>query len=54
MSDDYVQYDSQATSGFYRDKATGHSFKDSTRYVLTTRNDGTLDFMPGRGTMFAF
>lgn len=54
MSDDYIQYDSQATSGFYRSKATGHQFKGNTRFVLTTRNDGTLDFMPWLGGLAAF
>ena len=57
VSDDYVQYDTQDTCAFYRDKTSGHPFKSEgkTRWVLTTRQDGTLDFMASdRGGMFVF
>lgn len=56
ISDDYLQYDTQETSAYYRDKATGHPFKTEgkTRYVLTTRSDGTIDFMPIGAVLFVF
>ena len=56
ISDDYMQYDTQNTSAYYRDKATGHPFKTKAnkRYVLTTRSDGTIDFMPSGSGLFVF
>lgn len=56
ISDDYMQYDTQETSAYYRAKATGHPFKSegNTRWVLTTRSDGTLDFMPIGSDIFVF
>lgn len=56
ISDDYVQYDTQETSAYYRDKASGYPFKveGGMRYVLTTRSDGTLDFHSYGGRMFVF
>lgn len=56
ISDDYMQYDTQQTSAFYRDKASGHPFKfdGNLRWVLTTRCDGTLDFMPTYTGLFVF
>jgi beta-lactamase superfamily II metal-dependent hydrolase len=48
ISDDYKQYDSQETDQWYRIRTTGYPFKSEgdTRYVLTTRNDGNIDFIP--------
>lgn len=54
ISDDYMQYDTQETCAYYRDKATGHPFKAKTRYVLTTRSDGTIDFMPIGDSLYVF
>lgn len=47
ISDDYKQYDTQETTGFYGSKAAGiYSFRNETgvRRVLTTRRDGPLLF----------
>jgi hypothetical protein len=57
VSDDHVQYETQDTGVLYRDRRSGHPFKSEgkTRWVLTTRQDGTLDFMASdRGGMFVF
>jgi beta-lactamase superfamily II metal-dependent hydrolase len=47
ISDDYHQYDTQATTTYYKSKAAGiHNFRTAgtTRWVLTTRSDGTINF----------
>lgn len=44
ISDDYHQYDTQKTTGYYKSKAKGISFHGETRYVLTTRCDGEIWF----------
>ncbi len=56
ISDDYIQYDTQETSAFYRNRTTGHPFKAAgeQRWVLTTRADGTIDFSPSYGSMFVY
>jgi len=56
ISDDYLQYDTQDTYAYYRNKATGHPFKveRQMRYVLTTRSDGTIDFMSSGNGLFVF
>jgi hypothetical protein len=54
ISDDYKQYDTQETSAYYRDKATGTKFKGNDRWVLTTRSDGNIDFMDVCGMLFAY
>ena len=42
MSDGPVQYDTQEMANVYRQHASGGLFNGRTRYVLTTRNDGSL------------
>lgn len=56
ISDDYMQYDTQKTTDYYREKATGHPFKTEGRWrwVLTTRSDGTIDFIPIGDSLFVF
>lgn len=56
ISDDCMQYDTQQTSAWYRDRTSGHPFKSEgkMRWVLTTRSDGNLDVMPSYPTMFVF
>ena len=56
ISDDYKQYDSQETDAWYRHRTSGYPFKsaDNIRYVLTTRTDGNIDFMPSYPSMFVF
>lgn len=56
ISDDYMQYDTQKTTAYYRDKAIGHRFKSEgkMRWVLSTRNDGTIDFMPSGSGLFVY
>ena len=56
ISDDYKQYDSQETDAWYRARTAGYPFKSpgETRYVLTTRLDGNIDFMPIYSKMFVF
>jgi beta-lactamase superfamily II metal-dependent hydrolase len=44
ISDDYIQYKTQETNAKYAALATGISFHDSKRKVLTTRNDGAIRF----------
>jgi beta-lactamase superfamily II metal-dependent hydrolase len=55
ISDDYKQHDTQHTSGWYLARTRGHPFKfgGGMRWVLTTRSDGTLDFITGHG-LFAY
>jgi beta-lactamase superfamily II metal-dependent hydrolase len=55
ISDDYMQYDTQKTSAWYRARARWHQFKynGDKRWVLTTRDDGTLDFSTAYG-LFAY
>ena len=54
ISDDYVQYDSQETSNWYRSRTRGHRFGGKDRWVLTTRSDGNIDLQPYLGTMLVF
>jgi len=44
ISDEYLQYESQETTGWYRNRARGIPVRGTsqTRYVYTTRNDGSL------------
>lgn len=45
ISDDYRQYDTQNTTQYYASKAQGIIFRGRSRYVLTTRNDGEINFV---------
>lgn len=56
ISDDYKQYDSQETDAWYRNRTTGYPFQaaDTMRWVLTTRCDGNIDFLPSYPSMFVF
>jgi beta-lactamase superfamily II metal-dependent hydrolase len=44
ISDKGYQYDTQTTTPFYSRIAKGGPFRNQTRQVLTTRNDGTIAF----------
>jgi hypothetical protein len=46
ISDDYHQYDTQKTTAYYKSKCAGMDYfrSNGRRWVLTTRNDGTLTF----------
>jgi beta-lactamase superfamily II metal-dependent hydrolase len=44
ISDDYHQYDTQKTTGYYASKCRGAMFRGSIRKVLTTRSDGEIRF----------
>lgn len=55
ISDDYKQYDSQETDAWYRARTSGYPFKSAgDRWVLTTRTDGDIDFLPSYLRMFVF
>lgn len=56
ISDDYKQYDTQETTGYYASKARGISnFRNRSgmRYVLTTRSDGEIRFSFQAGNCYA-
>jgi len=44
ISDKVHMHDTQKTNSFYRRIAKGGGFRGETRYVLTTRSDGTITF----------
>jgi beta-lactamase superfamily II metal-dependent hydrolase len=44
ISDDRFRYDTQATTRYYASKCRGVLFRGASRYVLTTRSDGYLQF----------
>ncbi len=56
ISDDYKQYETQETTNYYASKTRGIPWfrNQSSRYVLTTRDDGpiTFSFQEGRCTVF--
>ena len=56
VSDDYMQFDSQETDAWYRARTKGYPFKSEgkTRWVLSTRRDGSIDFIPRYPGMFVF
>lgn len=42
MSDRDKQFDSQETTGWYRDRSAGINFRGGRRHIFTTRNDGDI------------
>ncbi|WP_186511159.1 ComEC/Rec2 family competence protein [Caenimonas sedimenti] len=48
ISDKGYLYDTQETVPYYRTKAGGWTFRNTDRWVLTTRSDGMIEFEVGR------
>ena len=44
ISDKHKGFQTQETTGFYREVSKGGPFRGETRYVLTTRSDGKISF----------
>lgn len=54
VSDKGYMYDTQETIPYYRSKARSGPFRDETRHVLTTRNDGRIGFTFDPGSWGAY
>jgi hypothetical protein len=56
FSDKQIEHETQLTAGLYGNHARGIRFFDGqTRYVLTTRNNGSIRFTArGQGTGFVW